>query len=66
MYLDSENIFINLDFDTSTSQIRYKLLERYQFEDRASFSRETDFDDFGVINFYRSQMQGIFIYVIKT
>ena len=36
----------------------------YQFRDGASFSREADFGDFKVINFYRSQMQGIFIYVI--
>ena len=35
----------------------------YQLKGRVSFSTEADFDDFGVINFYRSQMQGIFIYV---
>ena len=35
-------------------------------KNRVSFSREADFDDFGVINFYRSQLQGIFIYVITS
>ena len=34
----------------------------YQLKERVSFSREADFGDFGVINFYRSQMKGIFIY----
>ena len=61
-----KSIFINLDFDTSTSQIRCKLLEIYRLKDRVSFSREADFGDFGVINFYKSQMQGIFIYVITS
>ena len=51
-----KSIFINLDFDTSASQVRYKLLEIYQLKDEVSFSREADFGVFGVINFYRSQM----------
>ena len=61
MYLDSESIFINLNFDTSTSPIRYINLKI------ASLSREVDdFDDFGAINFHRSQIQGIFIYVMTS
>ena len=51
MYLDSESIFINLDYDTSTSQIQQKLLEIHQLKDRVSFSREADFCDFGVDQF---------------
>ena len=31
--LNHESLFINLDFDTSTSQIRLKLLEIYQLKD---------------------------------
>ena len=38
-------------------------LEICQLKDRVSFSREADFEDFGMINFYRSQMRCIFIYV---
>ena len=60
MYLDSESLFINLDFDTSTSPIRYINLKI------VSLSREVDFDDFGANNFHRSQIQGIFIYVMTS
>ena len=56
MYLDSESLFINLDFDISNSQMREELSEIYQLKDRISFSREADIGDFWVINFYRSQM----------
>ena len=66
MYLDSKIIFINLAFDTSTSQIRYKLLEIYRLKDRVLFSKEAGFGNFGVNNFYGSQKQGIFIYVITS
>ena len=39
MYLDSESIFINSDFGTSTSQIRQKLLEIHPLKDTLVFKR---------------------------
>ena len=38
-------------------------LEIYQLKDRISFSLKVDFRHFGVISFYRGQMQHVFICV---
>ena len=46
MNFDSASLFIDLDFDTSTSQIGLKLFEIYQHKNRISFSREAAFGDF--------------------
>ena len=52
IFLDSESLYINLDFDTSATQIQSQLLEIYQVKDRISFLREADFgDQFWMINF---------------
>ena len=40
-------------------------MEIYQVKNGISFLRETDFGDFYVINFYRSQIQGIFIHICE-
>ena len=37
---------MDLDFDTSTTQIRQKLLEIYQVEDKISFSHKAEFGKF--------------------
>ena len=37
---------LGLNFDTSATQMRYKLLEIYQLKDIISFSREADFGNF--------------------
>ena len=37
-FLDSNYLFIDLDFGTSATQIRQKLLEIHQLKDKISFS----------------------------
>ena len=53
---------MNLDFGILRIKSD-KILEIYQLKDRVLFLGEVDF---GVINFYRSRMHGIFIYVITS
>ena len=46
MFSDSKYLFTDLDFDTSATQIRQKLLEIHQFKEKISFSLETEFEKF--------------------
>ena len=57
MYLDSESIFINSDFGTSTSQIRQKLLEIHPLKDTLVFKRG-GFWRFGGDQFWRKSNAG--------
>ena len=56
-------MFLDLDLDTSVTQIRQKLLEIYQLKDQISFPIEANLGHFWMINFYGDQMQCMFIYV---
>ena len=47
--LDSKCLFIGLDFEILTTEIRQKLLEIYQLKDKMSFSREADFGNFRLV-----------------
>ena len=55
-FLNSEFLFINIDFDTLTTQIQRKSLEIHQLKDRVSFSWYAEFEKFRVINFAKRQI----------
>ena len=47
---------VNLDFDTSTTQTRYKLKEIHQLKDKISFSCYAEFGKFWMISFAERQI----------
>ena len=51
--LDSEYLFLNLDFDISTTKLQEKLLEINQLKKKTSFSWYPEFEKFWVINFLK-------------